>query len=199
MDLPYVRDNVARILGRTREGRGPGDAHRPQPARPGPDGRASAMEEANLSSLVDMALDMVPRPAQAAGDRGPVWTTARSKVRCVPTQLSQVFLNLLINAVQAIEARRRLRWDIRVATRKVGDEMVIEVGDDGCGISPEHRERLFDPFFTTKPVGEGTGLGLSITHGIVAGHGGRIEVDSRVGEGSRFRIILPLGNAAGAG
>jgi signal transduction histidine kinase len=68
----------------------------------------------------------------------------------------------------------------------------MTVSDDGCGVDPESIPRLFDPFFTTKSVGEGTGLGLSITHGIITGHGGRIEVESRPGEGTRFRIYLPL-------
>jgi len=70
--------------------------------------------------------------------------------------------------------------------------MLVEVADNGTGIAPEHLPKLFDPFFTTKPVGEGTGLGLSISHGIITGHGGRIEVDSRPGEGTTFRIFLPL-------
>jgi two-component system, NtrC family, sensor kinase len=70
--------------------------------------------------------------------------------------------------------------------------MVIEIADNGCGIDPTNLSRLFDPFFTTKDVGEGTGLGLSISHNIITGHGGRIEVDSELGQGTTFRIYLPL-------
>jgi signal transduction histidine kinase len=111
----------------------------------------------------------------------------------VPTQLSQVLLNLLVNAVQAIKAGPRPQGGrIRVATRGLGAEMLIEIADTGCGIDPQVRCRLFEPFFTTKAVGEGTGLGLSIAHGIITGHGGRIEVESQPGEGSCFRIFLPL-------
>jgi PAS domain S-box-containing protein len=191
MDLPYVREHLGRILDRTRDGvervsrivhslRGLARTDSPR------------MEEARIPDLVDMALDMVRGRMKQRGISvnlayGP------SKVRCVPTQLSQVFLNLIVNAVQAIETRGDDEGGtIRVATRISGRELLIEVSDDGCGIPAGNMAKLFDPFFTTKPVGEGTGLGLSITHGIIAGHGGRIEVDSRVGEGTRFRIFLPL-------
>jgi two-component system, NtrC family, sensor kinase len=71
--------------------------------------------------------------------------------------------------------------------------VILEIADDGCGIPEEIRTRSFDPFFTTKPVGQGTGLGLAISQGIVADHGGRIEVESQPGRGSCFRVILPVG------
>jgi signal transduction histidine kinase len=69
---------------------------------------------------------------------------------------------------------------------------MLEVADDGCGISEDVLPRIFDPFFTTKPVGQGTGLGLAISQRIVTNHGGRIEVESTPGRGSRFRVILPV-------
>jgi signal transduction histidine kinase len=106
--------------------------------------------------------------------------------------MSQVILNLLVNAFQAVEDYRKDGGTIVVRTRRHGDEMLLDIEDNGPGISAEHQERLFDPFFTTKDVGEGTGLGLSITHNIVAAHGGRIDVDSKPGHGARFRIHLPV-------
>lgn len=114
-------------------------------------------------------------------------------VVCAPAQINQVVLNLLINAMQAIEATGRGCGRIAIESRSRGDEVMLEVADDGCGIPAAIQPRIFDPFFTTKPVGRGTGLGLAISHGIVADHGGRIEVESAPGRGSRFRVILPVG------
>jgi signal transduction histidine kinase len=112
---------------------------------------------------------------------------------CAPAQINQVVLNLLVNAMQAIEQTGRNFGRVTIATRQEGGNVLLEVGDDGCGIPEEIRAKIFDPFFTTKPVGQGTGLGLAISQGIVADHDGRIEVESTPGRGSLFRIILPVG------
>jgi two-component system, NtrC family, sensor kinase len=109
----------------------------------------------------------------------------------VPAQLNQVFMNLLVNAAQALDHY----GVITIRTGREGDWVWAEVADDGPGIKPEHLPRIFEPFFTTKPVGKGTGLGLSLSYGIVSQHGGRIEVDSTVGNGTRFRVWLPIGKA----
>jgi len=112
-------------------------------------------------------------------------------VQANESRLSQVFLNLLVNAAQAIPEGHADRNEIAVTVRRREAGVVVEVRDTGSGILPEHRPRLFDPFFTTKPVGIGTGLGLAICHGIVTALGGEIEVESEVGKGSTFRVILP--------
>ena len=97
-----------------------------------------------------------------------------------------------MNAMQAIEAANRPVGRIGVATRKGDDGWItVEVADNGRGIPPEVLPRIFDPFFTTKPVGQGSGLGLSLGHGIVADHGGSIEVESTVDVGTTFRVRLP--------
>jgi nitrogen-specific signal transduction histidine kinase/CheY-like chemotaxis protein len=107
-------------------------------------------------------------------------------------RLAQVFLNLLTNAAQAIPAGHADRNEIRIEIRPGGDRTVVaEVSDTGGGIPDEARAHLFEPFFTTKAVGAGMGLGLFVCHGIVAGMGGRIEVESRAGAGATFRLVLP--------
>ena len=110
------------------------------------------------------------------------------EIECIPSQLNQVFMNLLVNAAQAISDHGH----ITLRTRRDGDNIQIEISDTGSGIPPEIVNRIFDPFFTTKPIGTGTGLGLSITHGIIRKHGGRIEVESEQGKGTTFRLILPI-------
>ena len=107
---------------------------------------------------------------------------------CYPNQLNQIFMNLLINAGHAIKEK----GIIRVETKSEGDLILISIADNGCGIDEEHLSQLFNPFFTTKPVGQGTGLGLSISYGIMESHGGKIEVESTVGEGTCFTIHLPI-------
>ena len=107
-------------------------------------------------------------------------------------RFGQVFLNLLINAAQAIPQGRPDQHEVRLVLRPAGDRVIVEVKDTGVGMSPHVRARIFDPFFTTKPVGEGTGLGLSICHGIVTGFGGEIIVESEEGQGSTFRVVLPV-------
>jgi two-component system NtrC family sensor kinase len=109
------------------------------------------------------------------------------RVICAPQQLRQVFLNLVINAAQAVDAG----GTVLVATRRDGNHVIVSVADDGCGIPPELIDRIFDPFFTTKPVGVGTGLGLGIAHQIVTSHGGEIQVESTPGTGTIFRVRLP--------
>lgn len=109
-------------------------------------------------------------------------------VKCLASQLNQVFMNLLINAAHAIKES----GVITVRTGWEGDWVWVEIGDTGAGIPPENLSRIFDPFFTTKPVGSGTGLGLSLAYGIVTKHGGRIEVESEVAKGTRFTVRLPV-------
>jgi signal transduction histidine kinase len=133
-----------------------------------------------LKNVADIDLDLAPLPP----------------VSCYLSDLNQVFLNLLVNAAHAIADTGR-RGTIRVATRHEGDEVAIEIADNGTGMPEAIRERIFEPFFTTKPVGHGTGQGLSLAHAIVVErHGGSIAVDSTPGEGTTFTIRLKVRGAA---
>ncbi|HYO58637.1 MAG TPA: ATP-binding protein [Archangium sp.] len=138
-----------------------------------------------LESSVRLASGRLRGGGRLVRDYGEVpWVLGNS------VQLAQVFTNLLVNAAQALPPEG---GEIRLVTRLLGDSVaVVEVHDTGCGIPAEHLERIFEPFFTTKPVGEGTGLGLSLCHDIIRGLGGVMTVDSIVGEGSIFRVFLPV-------
>ncbi len=109
-------------------------------------------------------------------------------VECLPSQINQVFMNLLVNAVQSIEER----GTITVRTGKQDAEVWVEIADTGKGIAAQDLKRVFDPFYTTKPVGHGTGLGLSLSYNIIQKHHGRMEVQSEMGKGTTFRVWLPV-------
>ncbi len=106
-----------------------------------------------------------------------------------PSSLRQVFMNLLINACHALNHRGRI--EISTTFSKKDWTIHVQVHDTGCGIAPEVIDRIWDPFFTTKEVGKGIGLGLALTYNIVNRHGGEITVESRVGEGTTFTVMLP--------
>ncbi len=111
-----------------------------------------------------------------------------SEIPCYGGKLGQVFLNLLVNAAQAIEGN----GTISIRTGQEDQHVWILIEDTGCGIPQENIKKIFDPFFTTKDVGKGTGLGLNLAYNIIQDHGGRITVDSTVGQGTTFRIVLPI-------
>ena len=109
-------------------------------------------------------------------------------VECLPMQIGQVMMNLLVNAGQAIQEDGK----IIIKTREENNKVIISVSDNGKGIAKEHLAKIFDPFFTTKPVGQGTGLGLSLSYNIIQKHNGEMNVESEVGKGTEFIIQLPI-------
>jgi two-component system NtrC family sensor kinase len=113
-------------------------------------------------------------------------------VSCSPSQINQVFLNLISNAAQAIEHDE---GRLLLKTESDGEHVHVSIQDNGKGIAQENLQKIFDPFFTTKPIGQGTGLGLSICYQIVQAHGGNIRVASIPGKGSRFVVSLPIASA----
>ena len=115
-------------------------------------------------------------------------------VRCNTSQMNQVFLNIIVNAAQAIESqKRKSKGNIKIKTYSTAEHVVCEIEDDGPGMPPEVKEKIFDPFFTTKPPGKGTGLGLNVSYDIIVNkHKGELLVDSVVGKGTKFKIKLPI-------
>jgi two-component system, NtrC family, sensor kinase len=138
---------------------------------------------AGLDSTLNVVMNEVKYKAEVRKDYAVL-----PPVHCIAAQLNQVFMNLIVNAAHAIKER----GTITLTTRAEGDWARIEIADTGSGMSEEVKRRIFEPFFTTKPVGQGTGLGLSLSFSIVQKHGGRIEVDSEPGVGTRFTVWIPL-------
>jgi CheY-like chemotaxis protein/two-component sensor histidine kinase len=139
-----------------------------------------------LDSSLSMARNEIRHRANVRRDYGEVPPVDGNEAR-----LGQVFLNLLVNAAQAMPEGRSTENQIVVSTRASAGQVMIEIGDSGAGIPPDVLPRIFDVFFTTKPIGVGTGLGLSICHRIVSAMGGAISIDSRVGVGTTVRVSLP--------
>ena len=104
-------------------------------------------------------------------------------------KLEQVFLNLVVNAAESMEGKGNL--ELRSYSEDNSGLVVVEIKDEGPGISEEIAKRIFEPFFTTKERGRGTGLGLAISHGIIKAHKGTMKMESRVGEGTVFIVSLP--------
>ncbi len=150
-----------------------------------PGSRRSATD---LNALVTKTIELLSHQSRFKDRR---FTTALDPELPMVTvnegQLRQVFLGIAANALEAMAGEGTLH----LRSRQLREEVEIEIEDEGPGIPDEVLGRIFDPFFTTKPPGQGTGLGLAIAQGIVTDHGGRIEVTSRVGKGSVFRVVLP--------
>ncbi|MCT7950388.1 PAS domain S-box protein [Ancylothrix sp. C2] len=171
------------------------------------------MKRVNIHSGIESTLMILQHRLKEKGNRGAIEVLQEfgelPTVECYPAQLNQVFMNILSNAIDAVESHHGLR-KIAIYTellrgdsqqlsvfgkksyRDNRDWVLIRIQDSGSGISSEILEKIFDPFFTTKPVGKGTGLGLSICYQIVEKHGGKILVNSQVGMGSEFTILVPV-------
>ncbi|MBB4812545.1 MULTISPECIES: ATP-binding protein [Pseudomonas] len=147
---------------------------------------------ANLQQGIDSTLNIVASELKYKADVIKHYS-ALPEIECLASQLNQVVMNLVINAAQAMGPER---GTITISNGVEGDNVWLEVADNGCGIAPETVQKIFDPFFTTKPVGEGTGLGLSLSYGIIKKHHGDISVRSEPGKGTTFRVVLPIRQTA---
>ena len=150
-------------------------------AHPGENKPKFADLNQNIESTLNVVWNELKYKANIIKDYGDL-----PEVRCYPQQLNQVFMNLLVNAAQAIEKE----GEIRIATHADNGYVEIRIADTGAGIPQEHLSRIFDPFFTTKEVGKGTGLGLNVAYHIIEKHQGTISAESMVGEGTTFTIRL---------
>lgn len=185
-DLDYVRDEIVTLIDESIDG-----AVRVRRivqdlrdfSRPG-SGEWSVVDlHAGLDSTLNVVHNELKYKADIVREYGDV-----PPVECLPSQLNQVFMNLLVNAAHAIPTR----GVITIRTSSDGECVSIAISDTGTGMAPDVARRIFDPFFTTKPVGQGTGLGLSVSHGIVERHRGTIDVTSVPGRGTTFCVRLPI-------
>jgi len=188
IDLPFLRTDITSLLAESRDG-----VERVkniiQDLKDFSHVDEAEWQWANLNKGLDSTLNMVHNEIKYKADVHKEYG-ALPDVECLPSQLNQVFMNLLVNAAHAIETPTE-RGAITVRTGASGHEVWVEISDTGKGIPPENLMRIFEPFFTTKPVGKGTGLGLSLAYSIVQKHHGRIEVQSEVGKGTMFRVVIP--------
>lgn len=190
-DLAFVRDDIQHLIAQSQEGIA-------RVAKIIQDLKNFARSDTNpawvsadlrgcLDSALNIATNEIKYRADVVREYGEL-----PEIECIPSQLAQVFLNILVNAAQAVgDTGKRGTITVRSGCN-AADKVWIEVQDTGCGMTAEQARRVFEPFYTTKPVGVGTGLGLSISYGIVATHGGSIEVASEPGQGTRFRVTLPV-------
>lgn len=189
LELDFIREDLPSLLQDMREG-----VTRAQniiaDLRTFSAGDRAGTEPTNLSTVVDSALNIIrfrwEKKIQMVKDYADI-----PEVDCNASQIGQVVMNLVTNAIDAVAAKGD-QGVVRVGIRAQGESAVLEVSDNGAGITSDVMARLFEPFFTTKEVGAGMGLGLAVTHSIVARHGGRIDVKSEPGSGTTFRVYLPF-------
>jgi len=143
---------------------------------------------ANLQQGIDSTLNIVANELKYKADVIKEYADLPD-IECLPSQINQVIMNLVVNAAQAMGPQR---GKITIRSKAETEHIWLEVADTGSGMAPDIVQKIFDPFFTTKPVGQGTGLGLSLSYGIVKKHGGDITVNSEMGVGTTFRVTLPI-------
>jgi signal transduction histidine kinase len=186
LDLRFILEDTGKLVGESREG-----TERIKKivqdlkdfAHPGKQEMVYADVNRNLESTLNIVWNEIKYKAKVTKAFG-----ALPEVKCYPQQLNQVFMNILMNAAQAIEKE----GEITISTRAEDGHVEVRISDTGIGIPEENLSRIFDPFFTTKEVGKGTGLGLNVVYNIVRKHKGSIEVDSTVGKGTTFTVRLPV-------
>jgi signal transduction histidine kinase len=193
LDIDFLRKDVHALLAETREGIGRVKKIVQDLKDFSRTGAEDEWQWADLHKGLDSTLNIVNNEIKYKAKVVKEYGTL-PEIECLPSQLNQVFMNLLVNAAHAIDQQ----GTITVRSGADASSLWVEVSDTGSGIAPENLKRIFEPFFTTKPVGKGTGLGLSLSYSIVQKHGGRLEVDSEPGRGTTFRVTLPRERVAQA-
>ncbi|BBO67113.1 hypothetical protein DSCA_10430 [Desulfosarcina alkanivorans] len=186
VDIDFIQEDVGELIGDCQEG-----TDRIKKivddlkhfAHPGEDRMTETDINAGIESTLNVVNNELKYKATIVKELGDL-----PFVHAYPQQLNQVFMNILVNAAQAIEKS----GEIKIATAPVDDRVEIRISDTGCGISKAVLNKIFDPFFTTKDVGKGTGLGMNIAYNIIMKHHGDIRVESEVGKGTTFIVQLPV-------
>lgn len=195
VELDYVKEDIPQLLSESKEG----IVRVRKIVQDLKDfSRVDANQEwqwANLHRGIDSTLNIVNNEVKYKADVVKEYGDI-PEIECFPSQINQVIMNIVVNAAHAIHGER---GTITIRTGAEGENVWLEISDNGSGIPKEIMPRIFDPFFTTKPVGTGTGLGLSLSYGIIQKHHGRIEVASETGVGTTFRITLPVRQGAANG
>ncbi|MBU1196179.1 MAG: response regulator [Proteobacteria bacterium] len=185
VEIDYIREDIPELIkdckeGTSRVGKIVGDLK--SFAHPGNDRQTLVDINKGLESTLNVVHNELKYKTTVIKELGDI-----PMVEGFPQKLNQVFMNILVNAGQAIEEK----GEIRIQTRAEGKNVVILISDTGCGIAPENLPKIFDPFFTTKEIGKGTGLGMNIAYNIIEEHKGKITIDSAVGKGTTFTVVLP--------
>ncbi|MBT3368366.1 MAG: response regulator [Nitrospina sp.] len=186
IDVDLILEDVLELIGESREG-----TERIKKivldlkdfSHPGEDKMQLADINNGIESTLNVVWNELKYKATVTKDYGDL-----PRIECYPQQLNQVFMNLLVNAAQAIEKE----GEIRITTQILDGRVEIKIGDTGSGIPKDNLSKIFDPFFTTKDVGKGTGLGLNMAYNIIKKHNGTIDVESEVGKGTVFTILMPM-------
>ena len=192
LELDYLRDDIPDILRESRQGMARVSKIVQALKEFARSDAQQQWEPADLHGCIDATLELIAGELQQKADVVKQYG-ALPDIECMPSQLSQVVMNLLLNACQAVGPQR---GRIAIRTGMEDGQAWFEVADDGCGMAAEVLPRIFDPFFTTRDIGQGTGLGLALSYGIVQQHRGRIDVQSAPRKGSSFRVSLPLRRGA---
>jgi two-component system NtrC family sensor kinase len=189
LDMDFLKEDIPSLIEESREGTERIKkivADLKDFAHPGKHEKVYSDINLNLDSTLNIVWNELKYKATVSKDYGDL-----PQVLCYPQQMNQVFMNILVNAGQAIETQ----GEINISTRTENGHVKIQIGDTGPGMPPEIVKRIFEPFFTTKEVGKGTGLGLNMAYNIVKKHQGTIDVQSVVGKGTTFTIQIPVGKA----